>query len=93
MEKTTVFDPVDYLETEDDVSAYLEAVINEDDPALLAAALGHISRARGMSKVSKETGLARESLYRSLSAQGNPSFSTVVKVINALGLKLHVVSQ
>jgi probable addiction module antidote protein len=93
MEKITHFDPADYLNSPEDLSAYLDAVIDENDPELLVAALGDISRARGMSKLAKDTGLARESLYRSLSASGNPSFTTVVKVLNSMGLRLHVIAQ
>jgi probable addiction module antidote protein len=69
--------------------AYLEAALEEGDPALVAAALGDIARAKGMTQVARDTGLGRESLYKALSASGNPEFATVMKVIAALGLKLH----
>ena len=69
--------------------AYLEAALEENDPGLIAAALGDIARAKGMTQIAKKTGLGRESLYKALSAEGNPEFSTVLKVIAALGLQLH----
>ncbi len=70
--------------------AYLEACLEEapDDPALLAAALGDIARARGMMQLAKDTGMTREGLYKALSKDGNPSLATILKVIKALGLKL-----
>lgn len=87
--KTTRWDSAEYLQTEEDIAAYLDAVLGEDDPALVAHALGVIARAKGMSQVARETGLGRESLYKALSAEGNPEFSTVFKVIKALGLRMH----
>ena len=87
--KTTKWDPVDHFETEMDMVAYLEAALEENDAALLAAALGDIARAKGMSQIALDTGLGRESLYKSLSADGNPELATVLKVIHALGLQLH----
>ena len=69
--------------------AYLEAALEENDPGLIAAALGDIARAKGMTQIAKKTGLGRESLYKALSAEGNPEFSTVLKVIAALKLQLH----
>jgi probable addiction module antidote protein len=88
--KTTTWDAVDHLKTEEDIIAYLEAVLEDGDPALVAAALGDIARAKGMSKIAKKAGLGRESLYKALSPEGNPEFATVMKVIRSLGLKLHV---
>lgn len=89
--KTTTkrWDAVEYLETEEDMAAYLEAALEENDPNLVAAALGDITRAKGMTQIAKKTGLGRESLYKALSPDGNPEFSTVLKVVSALGLKLH----
>ena len=87
--KTGKWDPAEYLKTEEDMAAYLEAAFEENDPGLIAAAVGDIARAKGMSKISKQTGLGRESLYKALSPEGNPEFATVLKVIDALGLKLH----
>ena len=86
---TRSWDAAEYLETEEDMAAYLEAALEEGDPALIAAALGDISRAKGMTQIARETGLGRESLYKALSPEGNPEFATILKVINALGLKLH----
>ncbi|CAO1661776.1 putative addiction module antidote protein [Halomonas sp. NYA30] len=84
------YDAADYLQTEDDIAAYLDAVMEENDPALLAAALGDIARARNMSQLAKEVGMSREGLYKALSGEGNPAFSTISKVANALGLRLSV---
>ena len=88
--KTTPWDSAAYLKNDDDIAAYLEAVFEDGDPALIAAALGDIARAKGMSKIAEDTGLGRESLYKALSADGNPEFATVLKVVHALGLKLKV---
>jgi probable addiction module antidote protein len=87
--KTRPWDVVEHLETDEDMAAYLEAALEEGDPALVAAALGDIARAKGMAQIARETGLGRESLYKALSAEGNPEFATVLKVVRALGLKLH----
>ena len=89
-EKLSAWDAADHLKTETDMEAYLEAALEENDPALIAAALGDVARAKGMTEIAKKAGLGRESLYKSLSAQGNPELSTVLKVIHALGLKLQV---
>lgn len=69
--------------------AYLEVALADGDPALIAAVLGDIARAKGMTHVARETGLGRESLYKALSPEGNPAFATIMKVISALGLQLH----
>lgn len=84
------YDTADYLKTEEDMVAYLEACMEEagDDAAFIAAALGDIARAHGMMQLAKDTGLTREGLYKALSADGNPSLGTVLKVVKALGLKL-----
>ncbi len=87
--KTRPWDVVEHLETEEDMAAYLEAALDEGDPALVAAALGDIARAKGMAKIAREAGLGRESLYKALSADGNPEFATVLKIVRALGLRLH----
>jgi probable addiction module antidote protein len=87
--KTTKWDSAEYLKTDEDIVAYLEACLEEDDPALVMHALGVIARARGMTQIARETGLGRESLYKALSPEGNPEFSTVLKVLKALGIKLH----
>lgn len=74
------------------MAAYLEAALEDGDPALVAAALGDIARAKGMSEVARQAGLGRESLYKALSPDGNPEFSTVLKVVKALGMRLHAVA-
>ena len=90
--ETTRYDTADYLQTKEDIAAYLEAVFEDGDPALITHALGVIARAEGMSEVAKQTGLTRASLYKALSADGHPEFATVLKVMQALGLKLRVVA-
>lgn len=87
--KTLPWDPAEYLNSEEEMAAYLEAALEEGDAALVAAALGDIARARGMTQLARETGLGRESLYKALSPSGNPEFATIMKVIEALGLRLH----
>ena len=87
--QTRPWDAADYLETEEDVVAYLEAAFDDGDPGLIAAALGDIARAEGMTKIATEAGLGRESLYKALSPDGNPGFATVLKVMRVLGLRLH----
>ncbi|QEA12074.1 addiction module antidote protein [Comamonas flocculans] len=84
------WDSAEHLKTEEDIVLYLQACMEEagDDAAFIAAALGDIARARGMTQLAKETGLGRESLYKALSGEGNPSFGTVLKVMHALGIKL-----
>lgn len=84
----STWDASEYLETEEDIAAYLNAVVEEGDPALLQAALGDVAKARGMSSIARESGVSRESLYKSLSAGGNPSFQTISKVSRALGLQM-----
>jgi probable addiction module antidote protein len=89
-EKFSRFDTADYLTDDDRVAAYLEAVVEEagDDPVLIAQALGAVARARNISQLARDTGLTREGIYKALSAEGNPSFATVLKVARALGLRL-----
>lgn len=84
------YDVTDHLKTEEDIVAFLEACFEEagDDATFIAAALGEIARARGMAEIATATGLTREGLYRTLSKDGNPSLSAVMKVMKALGLKL-----
>lgn len=86
--QTRPWDPAEHLETEEDVVAYLNVALEEGDLPLIVAALGDVARARRMTIVARDAGLARESLYRSLSANGNPEFGTVLKVMRALGLRL-----
>lgn len=89
--KTTLYDVAEHLRTPEEMAAYLDAWLEEapDDAAGIARALGDIARAKGMTQVAKDAGLSRESLYRALSAEGNPSFATILKVAKALRLKLH----
>lgn len=86
---TTPWDPSEHLKTDEDMAVYLEAALDDGDPTLIAAALGDIARAKGMTEVAREAGLGRESLYKALSPAGNPEFATIMKVVSALGLKLH----
>ncbi len=89
--KTTVWDASDHLKTKEDMAAYVACALEEGAPALIAAALGDIARAQGMTRIAKRTGLGRESLYKTLSREGNPEFATVLKVFNSVGLKLKAV--
>ena len=87
--RTRRYDSAKYLKTSEDMAAYLEAALEDGDPRLIVHALGNIARARGMSQIAREAGLRRESLYKALSPDGNPEFATVLKVVRALGIKLH----
>ncbi len=86
--ETYPWDAADYLETREDMIAYLDAALEDGDPKLIAAVLGDIARAEGMTHIANETGLGRESLYKALSADGNPEFATILKVTRAIGLRL-----
>ncbi|MCI9628281.1 MAG: putative addiction module antidote protein [Eggerthellaceae bacterium] len=86
----TKWDALEYLETEEDMAAYLNAALEDGDTSVIAAALGDIARTKGMTQLSKETGITRDGLYKALSPTGNPSFDTVQKVVRAFGLKLDV---
>ena len=86
--RTQPWDPAEHLKTKEDMAAYLEAALEDGDPALVTAALGDIARSKGMTQIAQETGLGRESLYKALSSEGNPEFATVLKVIQALGIRL-----
>jgi probable addiction module antidote protein len=86
--RTHPWDPARYLETERDVAEFIDAVLDDGDPAVIAEAIGVVARARGMSQLARETGLSREGLYRALNREGNPEFATVVKVLAALGVRL-----
>ena len=90
-EQFTRFDTADYLKTPSEMAAYLDACFEEDpgDGSLIRAALNDIARAQGMSQISRDTGLGRESLYKALGSSGNPEFATIIKVMKALGFKLH----
>jgi probable addiction module antidote protein len=88
---TTRYDVAEHLRTPEEMAAYLEACLEQadDDAAFIAKALGDIARAKGMSEVARDAGLSRESLYKALSGERSPSFDTILKVVHALGLKLH----
>lgn len=88
--ETRVWDVAEHLETEADMAAYLDAALEDGDAVLVVAALGDIARAKGMSQIARDAGLGRESLYKALSTTGNPEFATILKVVRALGLQLHV---
>jgi probable addiction module antidote protein len=86
--ETRPYDIAEYLDSEEAIAAYIDAVLEDGDPALIAHALGAVARARGMSQIARDAGLSRESLYRALSSEGNPEFGTVLRVLKALGLRL-----
>ena len=88
---TTKYDVAEHLRTPDEIAAYLEASFEEanGDAAFIAKALGDIARAKGMSQVARDAGLSRESLYKTLSGERSPGFDTILKVVGALGMKLH----
>jgi probable addiction module antidote protein len=86
--KTRAWDAAEHLDTPEAIAAYLEAAFEDGDPKLISAALGDVARANSMTSLARETGLSRESLYRALSGDGNPEFSTVLKVLHALGVRL-----
>jgi probable addiction module antidote protein len=95
--KTFPYDSAEYLEDDQAIAEYLEEAMKiameDSDPSFLAVALGTVARARGMTQIAKDAGLSRESLYKALGAEGNPEFGTVLKVLQALGMKLSVKSQ
>ena len=89
--KLTKWDSASYLKTDEDIAAYLSACFEEagDDAAFITHALGVVAKAKGMTQLAKQTGLGRESLYKALSGDGNPSFATILKVMRALGVQIH----
>jgi probable addiction module antidote protein len=89
--KTTKFDVQDYLKTPDQQAAYLEAALESDDPSFIAAAIGDLAKARGVSKFSRETGLSREAIYKTFRVGGNPTLDTLSKATDVLGYKLALV--
>ena len=89
--KTTVWDAASHLKTKKERAAYLASALEEGDSALIAAALGDIARSEGMAKIARKTGLGRENLYKTLSTDGNPELTTLLKVFNAIGLRLQAV--
>lgn len=88
--KAAAYDAAEFLDTDEDIVAYLNAALEDGDPSLVSAALGDVARARGMTQLAHETGITRDGLYKALSPSGNPSFATVQKVVKALGYKLDV---
>lgn len=88
MAKTSKFDAADYLKTPDQIAAYLTEALETGDTSFVCTAIDTIARAKGMSSIARETGLGRESLYKSLSGNTKPEFDTIAKVINSLGVKL-----
>lgn len=86
--KFSRYDTADYLKTEDDIADYLEAVMEDGDPALIAAALGDVARARNLSQLAREVGMSRQGLDKALSGEGNPTLATVMKVARALNIRL-----
>ena len=92
--KTTRYQVDEHLRTPEEMAAYLEACMEDanGDAAFIAKALGDVARAKGMTQVAQDTGLSRESLYKALSGERSPGFDTILKVVNALGLKLHAAS-
>jgi probable addiction module antidote protein len=89
--ETSVFDPAEYIVTEEDVIAHLEAAFEDGHPSVISDIIGAVARSQGMAAIAAKTGLSRESLYRALSPKGNPKLSTLVEVLAALGLRLSVV--
>jgi probable addiction module antidote protein len=89
--KTTRYDAAEHLRTPDEMAAYFEACLEEadGDAAFIAKALGNIAKAKGMAQVARDAGLSRESLYKALSGDRSPGFDTILKVVDALGMKLH----
>lgn len=90
--KTTVWDPAEYLATPRSIAAYLEAAFEDGDPALIAAALGDVARAQGMTQLANQAGVTREALYKALSPKGDPRLSTFVGVMKALGIRIRPIA-
>lgn len=90
MKKATKWDSSEFLKTEEDIAAYLNAALEDGDTSVIAAALGDVARAKGMTQLAKETGITRDGLYKALSPTGNPSFDTVQKVVKSFGLRMDV---
>jgi len=88
--KTKPFDPAEYLDSDEAIAIYMTDALETGDPSFVADALGVVARARGMSEVARQASVSRESLYRALSADGNPELGTVMRVMQALGLHLSV---
>ncbi len=89
--QTSEWNPSEHISSREEMAAYLEAALEDGDPGVIAATLGDIARSKGMSQLARDAGLGRESLYKSLSADGNPELATILKVVGALGLRLHAI--
>ena len=89
--EVSLYDPAEYITTEEDVVLHLEAAFEDGDPGVISDMIGAVARSQGMADIATKTGLSRESLYRALSPKGNPKLSTLVEVLAALGLRLSVV--
>lgn len=90
MVKVTEFDPSVYLDSEEAIAEYLSAALEDDDPSVFLAAIGHVAKARGMSAIAQESGLGRESLYKAFAPGAKPRYETVQKVLHSLGVKINV---
>jgi len=90
MTKPVVFDAADYLDSEEVIAEYLNVALSSEDPDLFLQAIADVAKARGMAQVAKETGLGRESLYKALAPGAKPRYDTVLKLIRALGVELHM---
>ena len=88
--KTSKYDPADYIETREDIIAFLEGALEENDPEFLFETIGHIARSKGMAKIANELNIDRAGLYKSFSSDGNPYFITVLKVLDNLGFRLSI---
>ena len=88
--QTREWDPAEFIETKEDVQAFIEAALEENDPELLFKTIGYIARSKGMAQIARELHLNREGLYTALSPQGNPSFVTVARVLDNLGFRLSI---
>lgn len=89
-EKITAWDAAEHLDDEEAIAAYLAAAFEEGDPALIAAALGDVARARGMAEIAAEAGVTRQALYKTLSPNGNPRLDTLLPVLKALGMRIDI---
>ena len=85
------YDTANYLQDEQDIQAYLEVALEDGDPAMIAVALGNIARSRNISQLARDTHMSRDGIYKALSGQGNPSFSTISKLAGALGYQINLV--
>ena len=88
--KTARWDASEFLDSDEAIAAYLNAAFEDGDPGYIAAAIGHVAKAKGMSQIARQTGLTRENLYRALGDGGNPELSTMTKVMRALGMRIQV---